>query len=141
MHLPENSLDLALRQHHRNAGMTLRPHRGYFSLNRPVKNIPVKEDDRVQRLPLGGGRDLPVGRQVAEKTLDFRFPHVFGVSLGSVKPDESDNSVAIGLLCPVGVVMVSHDLLDLVHELETAVRLELRLAFHFFRPYNTKHGK
>jgi len=121
--------------------MALRPHRGDFSLNRLVKNIPVEEDDCVQRLPLGGGRDLPVGRQVAEKTLDFGFSHVLGVSLGSMKPDKSDNPVAIGLLCPVGIVMVSHDLPDLVHELETDARLELRLAFHFFRPYNSKHGK
>ena len=55
--------------------------------------------------------------------------------------DEADNPVAIGLFCPVGIVIVPHDLLDLVHELKAAVRFELRLAFHFCRPYNIENGK
>jgi hypothetical protein len=78
---------------------------------------------------------------VAEKPLDCQLPHVFAVSLAAKKTNKSDNPVAIGLLYPVGVVMVSHDLPDLVHELETAVRLEPGLAFHFCRSYNIEHGK
>jgi hypothetical protein len=56
-------------------------------------------------------------------------------------PDEADNPVAIGLLCTVGVVVVSEDLPDLFHELETGVRLELHLAFHFSHSYNMENGK
>jgi len=71
----------------------------------------------------------------------LRFPNILGVSLASVEPDEADNPVAIRLLSPIGVVVVSQNLPDLIHEFQPTVRLELHIAFHFFRSYNPESGK
>jgi hypothetical protein len=137
----EDSLHLSLCHHHGHLGMALGPDRRNLSLNRLVQDIPVQKDDRVQRLTLCGGRNFPIACKVAEKPLHLLFPNVLGVSLAPMESDETDNPVAIGLLCTVGIMVVSQDLSDLVHELEPAVRLELRLAFHFCRSYNIKNGR
>ena len=55
--------------------------------------------------------------------------------------DITDDPVAVGLFCTVGVMMVTQNLPDLVHELQARVRSEFPLVFHGIHIKSSKHGK
>jgi len=54
--------------------------------------------------------------------------------------DITKNSLTIGLLCAISVVVISKDLADVVHSLEIRIWAELRFVFHFLCINNAISG-
>ena len=40
------------------------------------QHLSIQEQQCIERLPVGGGRNLPLGRQHRQKALDLSLPHV-----------------------------------------------------------------
>jgi hypothetical protein len=116
---------------------------GGFDLfnNGHIEYVPIEKDNGIQSLSLGGGRDLPIGSKVAQKGIDFSLPHVARVLLRAKLFDITDNPVAVGMFRTVGVMMVTQNLPDLVHELQARVRSEFPFVFHEINIIFSKHEK
>lgn len=130
LHFVKDMLDFLLGQYHRKPGSPFGPFELYLPFDRNVEHSFVKEHDRIEGLPLGGSGHFLFTCQVAEKTFDFEFTHVFWMSFCSVKPDIAQNPVRIGLLGPVGIMVISEDLLYLIHQAETWIWPEFKGLFH-----------
>ena len=78
---------------------------------------------------------------MAQKGIDFGLTHVARVLLRSKVFDITDDLVAVGLFCKVGVMMGTQNLPDLVHELQSLVRSELSLIFHGINNQNVETWK
>ena len=68
-----------------------------------LEHMPVHEQDRGQRLVLGGRRHLPIDRQIAEKRLYFRRSQLRRMPF-MVKENEAADPAEVLLLCSVAVV-------------------------------------
>ena len=86
-------------------------------------------------LPLRGCGDLAVSGQMTEKAIDLGFAHIFWMSLASVEFDKPENPVAVGLFRAIGIVMVSQNLPDLIHQTQIGIRPKFFLAFHLSPTY------
>lgn len=62
----------------------------------PVEYLPVEEDDGIECLVLGGGRDFEVCGEESEEAVDFGASHGEGV-LFIVEEDKPFDPVGIGL--------------------------------------------
>jgi hypothetical protein len=60
------------------------------------------------------------------------------MGFASVELDESEDPLTIGLLGAVGIVGISQDLSDLIHEAQLGIRSGFLLDFHGF-PIYCKH--
>ncbi len=133
--LVEDLLHLLLGHDHRETGMPSRSYRldpVFYGL---IQDVPVQEDNGIHGLPLGGCRYLAMGGQVTQKAVDLALAHVFRMGFAAVEFDESENPVAVGLLRTVGIVVISEDLADLVHQPQAWIRPEFFLAFHVSPAY------
>ena len=53
---------------------------------------------------------------MAQKSFDMGFAHLRGMSFSAVTLDEPDDTVAIGLLGSIDVMMIAQHLTNLIHQ-------------------------
>jgi hypothetical protein len=80
-----------------------------------LQDVPIKEQDRVQRLILGRGGDIAANRQVAEEGCYFRCGHLTRVTL-VVEEDEAPDPLQIRQLGSDAVVTQADDLAHLIQQ-------------------------
>lgn len=79
----------------------------------------VEKQQGVQRLTMGGGRDLPFIGQHREEGFNLRLSHVLGMAHGTVASmptDEKPSPIKVGLLSLETIVKVSNSLTELVKQ-------------------------
>jgi len=69
------------------------------------------------------------------------FPHVFEMRLHTVEFHVADNPVSICLFSTLSIVVISEDLLHLIHQAQPTVGSKFRIAFQTIGPYNPKKGE
>ena len=81
-----------------------------------IEHFAVEEQQRPERLILGGGGDPPVDGQRGEELRDLRRPHLGGMAL-AVEEDVAPDPAHVRLLGPPAVVARLEGLADAVEEL------------------------
>lgn len=114
--LVEDLLNLLLGHDHRKTGMPSRSYRLDPVCYGLIQDVPVVEGNGIHGLPLGGCRYLAMSSQVTEKAIDLALAHVLRMGFASVELDESENPVAVGVLRTVGIVVISENLANLIHQ-------------------------
>jgi len=122
--------DLGAREDGGRPDLAFASDRSDFPVQGNIENFAVQKNQGVQGLTLGGCRDLANGRQVRQKAFNFPGSECIRVGLAAEVVNVAKNPLTIGQLGPIGVVVVTKDLFYLVHEPETLIRSEFRLAFH-----------
>jgi len=84
----------------------------------------VEENNGIEGLSLGGGGDISLNSQMGQECFNFLFTHFPRMGLNLMVPDIAHYPIAIGLFGTVGVVVISKDLSNLIHEPEFSVRSE-----------------
>jgi hypothetical protein len=127
LQLSEHPLRLVSREHDRKPARPFRTNHMLQVGERLLQDVTVQKDQRVQRLVLGGCRDLLPCRQVSEKVLDLLGAHLFRVA-ETVKPDEAHDPADVGLFSSATVVANTDGFADAVQQLRglhnTGRRLE-----------------
>ena len=90
---------LGHRQHRRQPGRALRPADRIHPRQVQPQHLLVQEQQRRQRLSVGGHRDIALGRQPGQKVLNLGLPHLARMAKPLV-PDEGPHPVDISLLGP-----------------------------------------
>ena len=122
--LREQRAHLVFRQHHRNARRALGTHDAFHPRQLLLQDLPIKEEERRQRLVLRRRRAAPLGREMRKERFDFQPAHVARVALG-VEVDEAAHPVQVRLLRAQAVVL---------HPQALAVLLEQFRLRHVLRP-------
>jgi len=79
----------------------------------------VQKEQGIQRLAMGGRRNLPFVGQHGEEGLDLRFPHILGVAHGAVAAmptDEKASPIQVGFFGLKAIVQVTNALTKLVQQ-------------------------
>lgn len=98
MQIAEHRLNFRPAQHNRNSFGAFGAYYVAEIVQIDFQNVPVKKDQCVHGLVLGGCRDFLRGGEPAEKGIDFGGAHFFGV-LFFVEKDKSPDPVDVGFLC------------------------------------------
>ena len=75
-------------------------------------------------LPLCRRRNIPVHGEVAQERFNFTLAHVTRMFFSAMEPDIANNPVAVGFFGTVGIMMMAHNLPELVHQLRIGIRQE-----------------
>lgn len=95
LHLHQQRGRLLPHQHRRQAGRLLRPHHVIEPRQLDFQNLLVEEQQGSQCLPLSGGADIAIARQMGQECLDLGLSHLVRVSL-VMKQDEALDPAEIG---------------------------------------------
>ena len=98
-HRSEEPLDFRLREHRGEALGPVGSFDGADVVERPIEHIVVKKDDGIERLILGGSRDVALRGQIIEERLHVRGSEVARMG-GVMELDESLDPPNVG---PFGV--------------------------------------
>lgn len=115
LHQRQHGGHLLRRQHHRQPPPRLRPGDGVHPGQLHAQHLPVQEQQRRQRLPVGADRHPPLARQPGEKGLNLRPTHLGRVTQ-PVKPDEGAAPVHIGLFGAQAVMQGADALPQLIEQ-------------------------
>lgn len=113
--MPEHSSDLGDRQDDGEMPGRLGAHDRVQPRKLRLQHMPIHEQDRGQRLVLGGRRHLPIDRQMAEKRLYFRRAQLRRMPL-MVKEDESADPAEVLVLCSLAIVEGAQSVAHLLEE-------------------------
>src|ERR1051326_2949528 len=114
--LLEHHLHLGAAEHDGQAGARPRPDNRAEVAERPTEHLPIEEEQRAQRLALGGGRHSALGGEAGEERRDVDLAQFAGVA-EPVKPDVAPGP---GYICRLGsgtVVRGTKRLAEAHHEL------------------------
>jgi hypothetical protein len=103
----EHGQHVGVGEHRRQVLRAARPLETGEVAHLPLEDAFVEEDDRAERLVLGGSRGPTPHREVVQKGGDVLGRHLARV-LAAVEADELADSVEVGLLGPSGTVESSH---------------------------------
>ena len=67
---------------------------------------------------------------MAEEGLDFIFAHILWVGFAVMKFNIAQNPIGISFFCAIRVVVITHDLPDLFHEVEPGIRAKVLFVLH-----------
>ena len=95
VHCPQNLADFLHRKHDRQTGYSLYAPEALQVLHREVEHVAVQEQECIERLRLGGRRDLLVRRQIVHERRDAGGAHAPRVA-ALVKADVLADPESIG---------------------------------------------
>jgi hypothetical protein len=89
-HRAEQSLNLSLDEHSGWILLLLAADRGNIIIKRSIKNFPIKNDQGVQGLSLGGSSHLALGYEMGKKPLDILGCQFVRMSLAAIEGNMTD---------------------------------------------------
>jgi hypothetical protein len=75
--------------------------------------VAIQENNGTERLVLGGGGDVFLNGEMAEK--GFWFSHLFGMAL-VMEQDKATNPFEVGLLGAIGIMLDAKGITDLLKQ-------------------------